>query len=447
MYDAIILGRGPLGVYTASTLIEKGMRVLNIDCGKNLNELRENQTVVSNFNWKSKQEAPSLNKNASDFMWNGGCMSVPVTQLGLDFPKIPINEKDYTESVDRVKKFLNIDDFDFLENRPNNSNNLNKRHKSRKDIRYTYILNDWSFESQIMYLESNNDYTYMDELTVFKFLPGDEIEIQCLQKDGSTISFSCKQLYLCLGAIENTRLLLNNNEKLQLQDKAVGLNLSDHLRLPVARVELSDIEAFKNLFDANQNILENNTILPRLVNEEHSIQSYAYFKMWRYNSLILRKFKLNFLKKKFKFSGTCEMFIFAEKPANNKTIIKISENNSIPEMIVSATIEENDINLFKDLANSYFEILNNNYGDFVKNIRHFKISNRDEYLETIYSANHPSGTTKMGTNSKESVVNNLSQIWGFNNIHVFGSSVFPRPFYIHPTFPAMVLADYSLNSK
>ena len=48
MYDAIILGRGPLGVYTASTLIEKGMRVLNIDCGKNLNELRENSKKLKN---------------------------------------------------------------------------------------------------------------------------------------------------------------------------------------------------------------------------------------------------------------------------------------------------------------------------------------------------------------------------------------------------------------
>lgn len=444
MYDAIILGRGPLGVYTASTLIEKGMRVLNIDCGINLYQLKENQTVTSNFNWKSKEQAPSLNKYASDVMWNGGCMSIPATQLGLDFPKIPINKKDYIESVERVKKFLKIDDFDFLENRPSS---FSKRDGFRKDIRYTYILNDWSFESQIMYLESNNDYTYMDELTVYKFLPGDEIEVQCLQKDGLTISFSCKQLYLCLGAIENTRLLLNNNKKLQLQDKEVGLNLSDHLRLPVAKVELSDIEKFKNLFDANRTILENNTILPRLVNEEHSVQSYAYFKMWRYNSLILRKFKLNFLKKKLRFSGTCEMFIFAEKPANDKTNIKISKNNSIPEMIVSATIEENDINLFKDLANSYFDKLNNNYGDLIKNIRHYEISNGDEYLRTIYSANHPSGTTKMGANSTESVVNNLSQIWGLNNIHVFGSSVFPRPFYIHPTFPAMVLADYSLNSR
>ena len=33
-----------------------------------------------------------------------------------------------------------------------------------------------------------------------------------------------------------------------------------------------------------------------------------------------------------------------------------------------------------------------------------------------------------------------------NNIHIFGSSTLPRPYYIHPTFTSIVIADYSLNA-
>ena len=36
IYDAIVLGRGPLGVYTSLKLVNKGFKVLNIDCGTGL---------------------------------------------------------------------------------------------------------------------------------------------------------------------------------------------------------------------------------------------------------------------------------------------------------------------------------------------------------------------------------------------------------------------------
>ena len=94
-FNAIVLGRGPLGVYTSTTLIKKGIRILNIDSGNNLKDLKNNKIVNTNIIWKSEHDAPSLDKNASDVMWNGGCMSIPVNQLGKDKLKLPFNKADY----------------------------------------------------------------------------------------------------------------------------------------------------------------------------------------------------------------------------------------------------------------------------------------------------------------------------------------------------------------
>ena len=232
---------------------------------------------------------------------------------------------------------------------------------------------------------------------------------------------------------------------LNLKDKNVGLNLSDHLRIPIGEIELANLGKFKNIFDKNENKLNDNYLLPRLVVEGNEIQSHGYFKFWRYNNLILRKFKLSNLKSRFKFSGKCTLFLFIEKPVNKKTKIRITKDNLIPEMHVDVILEDNEINQIKHLAMSYFEHLSHNYGNIIKKIEPFQINNTNNFLKKVYTANHPSGTTPMGDESKDSVVNAYSQIWGFENTYVFGSSVLPRAYYIHPTFPSMVLADISLN--
>ena len=339
MYDAIVLGRGPLGVYTSNILIKKNIKILNIDCGSKLKDLKNNKLVNTNINWKSEHSAPSLDKNASDVMWNGGCMSIPVEQLGKNKLKLPIIKKDYENSINRVKSYLKINDFDFLENRPYVYRNWQTHKGIKSNLRYTYILNDWSFQNEIKELEKNKNYTFIDELKVFKIIPGETIQIECLQNNDERITFSCKKIYICLGALENTRLLLNNQEELNLKGKNLGLNLSDHLRIPIGEIELTNLREFKNIFDKKENKLENNFLFPRLVVEENELQSYGYFKFWRYNNLILRKLKLKFIKSRFKFSGTCTLFLFVEKPVNKNTNIRIKKDDLIPEMHANVTLE------------------------------------------------------------------------------------------------------------
>ena len=50
-YDSVVLGRGPLGIYTSNKLIKKGQKVLNIDSGIGLKLLRNQIVLKSNIKW------------------------------------------------------------------------------------------------------------------------------------------------------------------------------------------------------------------------------------------------------------------------------------------------------------------------------------------------------------------------------------------------------------
>ena len=77
-------------------------------------------------------------------------------------------------------------------------------------------------------------------------------------------------------------------------------------------------------------------------------------------------------------------------------------------------------------------------------ISYRKISNND--ILKYCTGKHPSGTTRMSLIPDDGVVNKYSQLWKHNNIYVFGSSTFPKSSYIHPTFPALSFANYSLKN-
>ena len=72
------------------------------------------------------------------------------------------------------------------------------------------------------------------------------------------------------------------------------------------------------------------------------------------------------------------------------------------------------------------------------------IKNQDEFRNKFYknglSGQHPSCTTKIGKNEKDGVVNKDLKLFGYNNMYVAGSSVFPYNGYTNPTWTIMTFA-------
>jgi len=445
MHEAIVIGRGPLGIYTSYKLLHKGIKVLNIDCGEGLNHLKNKQNLQSNITWKTYLQAPSLNKKASDFRWHGGCMCLPISELGNSNQKIPINEDEYKKSVKAVSDFFDITDFDFFQNKPATYIREGNYNNS-EDIRYTYITKNLNFEKKVKEIEENDNYTFIDSSITTKITPGDLVEIETIQKNQKLIKYKTKSLYVCLGAVENARLLLNSKKQLKIENRNIGKNLNDHLRFPVANFKVKHFEQFRDLFDKDRNSLKNNNLWPRLIVENEELQSYGFFKLWRYDNVLFRKLNLGFLKKLIPTSGSCTLFLFVEKLYSNDSFLSIDSDEPLPNLDVKFFLTDDELTNIRNLANSYFKHFYEHYGEYIKDISPVVINKDKEFLDIVVSSNHPSGTTPMGVSPKDSVVNPESKLWTYDNIHIFGSSTLPRPYYIHPTFTSIVIADYSLNA-
>jgi choline dehydrogenase-like flavoprotein len=73
--------------------------------------------------------------------------------------------------------------------------------------------------------------------------------------------------------------------------------------------------------------------------------------------------------------------------------------------------------------------------------RHGRVRfNNDPLYVDIGGGGHTMGTTRMGTNSSNSVVDRDCRVHGYNNFFVAGSSVFPTGGYANPTFTIVALA-------
>jgi hypothetical protein len=63
-----------------------------------------------------------------------------------------------------------------------------------------------------------------------------------------------------------------------------------------------------------------------------------------------------------------------------------------------------------------------------------------ESVETLYDVYHPTGTIRMGSSPRDSVVDKDLRLWSAENVHVLSTAVFPVAGSANPTFAELALA-------
>jgi hypothetical protein len=136
--------------------------------------------------------------------------------------------------------------------------------------------------------------------------------------------------------------------------------------------------------------------------------------------------------------GYCKKFsvmMYCESPVNKiNTIDFISSNTKLGKYEINYHLNE----LFMETAND-FQTDAISFIDTLSPIKNIKLSNWkiDDLLKDQF---HYFGTTRMGSNFSNSVVNRVGRMHGTTGIYFIGTSVLPIARSEHPTYLAMVLS-------
>ena len=436
-FDSIVLGKGPLGIFTSYKLVKSGKKVLNIDSGQGLKLLQDKIRLKSNINWLDLSQKPSLNKKASDYMWLGASMGWNekyFKKSQFNFQSLPLDIIDIKSSYDEVAEILYLTNFDFVKNVPNNF----KTPFNVEEFEYIFakVTNNLYLKNLKSFLNDNDKYQFEDNLIAEKIstLNNDVIVELKSYPNLTQKKVQSNNLYICLGSVENTRILLNSENSLNLNSKLLGASLSDHISFPFAKIKVKNIDDIRKLFESRKDS-ETSKLWPRISFINSEIQSFCYI-----DKFYARKSNQKYFQSLLKYKGSAHLNLFIEKQINDKTYMELDNNKML---LVNFIVTKKEFENMTQIASKYIEFFRNSLQQEIK----VKKLNLDyDKFNKLKTTNHPSGTTKMANNELEGVVDKYSRLWNHKNIFVYGSSVFPSSSNIHPTFMSMSLANYSLDN-
>jgi hypothetical protein len=490
-YDFCIIGAGMSGQIIASKI--KNRRIALIDSGKihyneKLQDLNNIEEKGLKFRNNHTNRLRQLGGSAN--LWANQIMTVEENEITnrdwIDSDlQWPIKYKDLYENYEAVLKYIHnssnedINNFELDNNESFNSILENefqtkdffsfRKHFWPKDVeKFNYKSN---FTKKIL---NDDKIDFFENFTATKFKINETKQVLdeiTIKSESKTCKIKSKNFILSCGAIENARILLNNQSEYKiLQNDNIGKYFMDH-----ARVTLGSIKSKKKLpisillfmkyrkFDLKKSIqispnfqkkfeiLSGHSYLDPNFGENEDIfftnflkEIKKFLKFKGIPNIKISKFNLKkileqiyfnipkqisnsflnnlirlILKRKQKYLSFNEMNIHyqGEQAPNVYSSIKLSnklDSNKQKKVIVNWQLKEIDYKSQEQFISLLKKSFNNNdLLTFTENLN-----------QQITDASHHSGTTRMSKNRLSGVVDNNCKFHDLNNVYISGNSVF-----------------------
>jgi hypothetical protein len=455
-FSVIIIGSGPAGISTALKLEEYKIKTLIVESG-NLNEdFSKDKFLKGNLYGDFHPDEDISTKRDRTFggtssLWAGYCSKFEREH----FKNWPITYEEAYKYEDKCNEILGLKSSspEFYYKSFNESfNQFNRKFATQRRFKIDYY-------EKI----KNSKYIYLSLNTSFLKFKGSSNKIKtitCKIKD-DLIDLKSNFFVLAAGGIENSRLLLwskENDALLFNKDLPIGNYYMDHPWHHPA-------EGFVN-YRSLINYFEKNKVsrefyldcLPRLnlapnkkFKKDNELLSVALWLRFENENDTNRNFfnkvfciAPNFFKKKFEKNKSERLLKFnlslhheQEPLFENK--VYLSEKVD-PYGIPLINLNWKMSNKLKNTAKKSLV----EFGKFLINHDIGRIS-IDDYIfhkkyKAIFSGNHQMGGTRMGRDSKSSVVDKNLKVHSIQNLFITGSSVFPTSGHGHPTFTIICLS-------
>ena len=449
IFDFVIVGSGPAGCVLADELSKNGFNIALIDRASN-----DKPHAINHFFCPYVNKSPNYYTPVfSDEM--GGNSLLWHSKVYL-LSKNEFKNYSWPFRYNELKKYSNILSKKFKINK-----NLMVKSERKNDLYYRYSHRaDFRNIYKYLNIKQNKKIKIFKEFSPVKLKIIDNnvknVIIRNTKNDLENIEVNY-DLIFCCGGLGNPHILLNLLKK---KNKNLGKFLSDHPHINLGKIKRSELPEFKKILKPNiklnLNIKTNEAALivdsrkyfcgiqldykidptRKLLRLFIRIKNLKLRIFLRFFSFFVRKINGLFhmvgalWKKYYKYSFE---YFFSQSP-NIKNRIYLTNN------LDKFGLKKIDIEW--DLQNEDLK----NYIDLIKKSSKNKkiLINKDVFLKKFYknglAGQHPSCTTKIGKSHKDGVVNKDLKLFGYNNMYVVGSSVFPYNGYTNPTWTIMTLA-------
>lgn len=457
-YDFVIIGSGPAGTTLSWKLAESGFKIALID-----RATQEKKNLINDFFCPYINEIPKFytpvysdQLGGNSALWHGKIYLISEkefndSQWGFKYDEL----KKYSENLAQQFKIDNTNLTKVV-----NKQNGSFHHSYRSDLKNLFnFLNIKNIQNIDIYkgyspIKLNFHEQKVDSL---KIINNSKQEKEIMVKNS---------IIFCAGGLGNPHLLMN---LLPSKNENIGKNLSDHAHVNLCKITNNQINKYIDILKPN---IKNNLKLLGINKKEEVAQVFEFENFFagvqldykidplrkirrvflKINNMYLRKFltflsffilKLNGLIAKFgilfnRYYKYSFEFYFSQHqdPQNFVELDKNKlDNFGLSKVNVNWNLTEKD----KKKINS---IIIDSVG---LNGKLFKSKKKINFTKNFYDHGlaglHPSCTTKIGINQRTGVVDSNLKLYGYSNIYICGSSVFPENGFTNPTWTIMSLSN------
>ena len=443
-FDVIIVGSGPAGISAALKLEEKKIKTLILEAGSE-EYSEKSQEFYSSKNF-GDEVTDLKNSRLRQFggtsgIWGG--WSKPMENYNISKWGIEYNQLDkYSDQACKILSIKNIF----------RKSNINK-YFNQIEFQYSSVRFKEKFKDHI----SKSTYINLLMNAQVILFSGEENLTKNVEFlfDSQKFKISSNFFILAAGGVENSRILLYSRMKNNLlrNNSSIGMYWMTHPWFiggygVLKKNELS--EYLGNSFINKDGPLH--IASSEFLNKEKKILSGSIYMDTHENKKIVKEiikdllcvapeFGKKIARSVFKKDLKCgNIFMHLEEPSNKNNKITLDENikdeNGVPITNLYYKKSNETLLAAKTILEEFAEICRKlDLGRIAINKSIDELENYDSL--GIY---HHIGGTRIGNDSKNSVVDNNLKIHENKNLYITGSSVFPTSGYTNPTFTIVQLS-------
>ena len=478
----VVIGAGPIGIYTAERLIRLGHKVTLLESGN----LEQESSLINRDSYLFKSESaipPNVHRvGGGSNYWHarfGEFLDEDFQNIdglnveGWPYPKSALSP--HYKTISQELTGIALSDDEYLDNF---MSHLKKDLHPDLALRLFRFAEEFSFVDRLANFRENLNFTLITNCRVDSISPAgnlDDAKYVCnLTSNSGITEIHGTEIIICAGTLQSTKLILNSKNLIGVNDKKiVGQNLMEHLegfigtiKVPKSHFELANKFVLSHAnrlsgFNAGVGFKLNSNFQgiselpslhlelrrrPRIIKASSHIGSIKVPNPLQILERVSKLMSENILDIVDFFRGirTFGLWVKSEEFGNSNSRVFISTHTSGEVLVYDHQVSDLTYSKLFEVIEILVPRVAQMFNAKITIYEWVKNQSRNPRFETNW---HPMGTLPMGSNADTSICDPALQLHSNDGVYVLSPAVFKRGSNGNPTFTTLALASKLLDEK